>query len=269
MTTLAYLALALYAASFGLYPWSLHAHNRAAGRSATLCLAAGLALHYLALHERARAAGTVPYQDLYGSTWLFAWFLAATYLLLERFHGQRAVAPFILPFIIVLVLLPNLLAPQSLPNPPARGPMFALHVTSNILAYAAFALSCILSSVYLVQNRVLRDRRVGGLIWQFPALEELERMSRSSVMVGMCALIFGSALGSVWSHRILGSYFTGDPKEIASYSLLVLYAAYLWLGRTAAWRGARASALCVANFVVVLFSYTVVNLYLSEFHRFF
>ena len=32
---------------------------------------------------------------------------------------------------------------------------------------------------------------------------------------------------------------------------------------------ARASALCVFNFVLVLFSYSVVNLNLSNFHRFF
>ena len=63
--------------------------------------------------------------------------------------------------------------------------------------------------------------------------------------------------------------WNGDPKQIITLLVLAVYAGYLWLGRSAAWRGARASALCVVNFLVVLFSYSVVNLYLSGFHRFF
>jgi hypothetical protein len=44
---------------------------------------------------------------------------------------------------------------------------------------------------------------------------------------------------------------------------------YFRLARTAAWRGARASKLCIFNFVVVVLSFTVVNLYLSHSHRYF
>ena len=77
------------------------------------------------------------------------------------------------------------------------------------------------------------------------------------------------ALGFVWANRIRGSYWSADPKEIASLVILIFYGGYLWLGRTSTWRGARASLLCVFNFLVVLFSYTIVNLYLSRYHRFF
>ena len=51
--------------------------------------------------------------------------------------------------------------------------------------------------------------------------------------------------------------------------ILLCYAAYLWLERKTGWRGARASLLCMFNYVTVLFSYTIVNLFLTRFHRFF
>ena len=51
--------------------------------------------------------------------------------------------------------------------------------------------------------------------------------------------------------------------------VLLLYVAYLRLARTASWRGPRASRLCIFNFVVVILSFTVVNLYLSHSHRYF
>ena len=126
-----------------------------------------------------------------------------------------------------------------------------------------------MSLIYLVQNQLLRRHRLQSVVWRFPPLEVLERMSRSSVVVGLISLLVGIAFGVLWFHRLYGFYWSGDPKEIITLVILGVYAGYLWLGRTAAWRGARASALCVFNFVFVLFSYSIVNLYLSGFHRFF
>ncbi len=269
MTHLFLETLGLYALSLGLYIWFLYVNKRLIGRAATVCLAGGVILHYLALIERSRWAQSVPYQDLYGSMSLFAWLLAVTYLGLEAFHRQRAVGPFILPFVIVLFLLAHLSPATPPPAPPAHGAEFALHVTLNILAYAAFALSFVLSGIYLLQNRLLRDRRLSTVFWRFPALEVLERMSRSSVIVGLVSLTVGAVFGFIWVNRIQGRYWNADAKEITTLLVLLFYAGYVWLARTTAWRGARASRLCVLNFLFVVFSYTIVNLYLSHYHRYF
>ncbi|MBI3670786.1 MAG: cytochrome c biogenesis protein CcsA, partial [Acidobacteria bacterium] len=269
MTHLFLETFGLYAISLALYIWFLYVNKRLIGRAATVCLAGGVVLHYLALIERSRLVQSVPYQDLYGSMSLFAWLLAVTYLGLEIFHRQRSVGPFVLPFVVVLVLLAHLSPATPPPAPPARGTEFALHVTLNILAYAAFALSFVLSVIYLLQNRLLRDRRLGTVFWKFPALEVLERMSRSSVMVGLVSLSIGVVLGFIWVNRIRGRYWNADAKEITTLLVLLFYGGYVWLARTRAWRGARASRLFVFNFFFVLFSYTVVNLYLSHYHRYF
>ena len=68
-------------------------------------------------------------------------------------------------------------------------------MTLNTWAYAAFALSFVLSVIYLVQDRVLRSRRLSAAFWRFPALDVLDRMARSSVYVGLVALVFGVAMG--------------------------------------------------------------------------
>jgi ABC-type transport system involved in cytochrome c biogenesis permease subunit len=47
-----------------------------------------------------------------------------------------------------------------------------------------------------------------------------------------------------------------------------LYAVYLWLARLSDWRGPRAALVCAFNFLLVIFSYTFVNLYLTRFHKF-
>jgi len=269
-STFGILTLALYVASLALYAWLLYSNHRLLGGAATGTLGAGLAVHFFALYQRALEVQAVPYQDLYGSMSLFGWLLAITYLGLEVLHRQRSVGPFVLPFVIVFLLAGMWLEPAIPPKgPDAHGPLFALHVTLNILAYAAFAISFVLSAIYLLQNRLLRDRKMGVVFWRFPALEVLERMSRSGVMVGVAAMSVGLAFGVVWSKRLHDSFVTGDAKEIASVVVLSSYLLYLGLARTTRWRGARAAALCIANFLLVVFSYTVVNLYLSKNHRFF
>ncbi|HEX9759706.1 MAG TPA: cytochrome c biogenesis protein CcsA [Candidatus Acidoferrales bacterium] len=270
-STLGYGTLALYGTSLACYVWHLYSDQRWTGRLATATLAAGLAVHWLALLERARELDSVPYQDLYGSMSLFAWLLGLTYLGVEAFHRQRSVGPFVLPVVMGLMVVATLLAPAEIPPPPekAHGVLFALHVTLSILGYSAFALAFVMSLIYLAQNRLLRDRKLDNVFWKFPALELLERMSRSSVIVGMASMVVGTVLGFVWAHRIQGAAWNADAKEVVTIAILALYGIYLWLGRTTTWRGARAAVVCVANFVIVVFSYTIVNLYLSKYHRFF
>jgi ABC-type transport system involved in cytochrome c biogenesis permease subunit len=264
------LSLALYGVSTLCYSRNLYSPHPWLGRLGSGLLAGGILLQYFDLLERSRGIHTVPYNDLYGSMSLFAWLLGITYLGLEIFHRQRSVGAFVTLLLVVWIAFLELLAPMEAPAPPAaRGALFAFHVTLNTWAYAAFALSFVLSLIYLVQDRLLRSRRLGSPFWRLPALDVLDRMARSSVYVGLGALSLGVVMGLIWEHRLSGGYAWGDPKVIVTLAILFVYVAYLRLSRSARWRGARASLLCAINFVIVLFSYTIVNLYFTKFHRFF
>ena len=267
---LAYLTIALYATSFCCYARILYAPHGWLGRMATFSLAGGILAHYFALLNRSHAMHAIPYDDLYGSMSLFAWLLAVTYLGLEFLHRDRTVGAFVTSFLVLWLAGLDLLGRHEVPEPPpAGGPLFALHVTLNTWAYAAFALSFLLSIVYLAQDAVLRSRRLGAPFWRFPALDVLDRMARSSVYIGLIALIVGVSLGFVWEHRLTGKLLFGDPKVLVTLAILAAYIVYLWLSYISGWRGARAARVCALNFGVVLFSYTLVNLYLTRFHRFF
>lgn len=263
------LTAVIYMCSFGFYVADLRGLRGSLGRLATVLLGCGIVLHYLVLLQRSRWAHAVPYQDLYGSMSLFGWLLALTYLGLEFIHRQRSVGAFVLPCVLILFVAANLFPVTAPPPAPARGSLFALHVTLSILAYSAFAISFVLSLMFLVQERVLRGRSLGPVFWRFPALELLERMSRTSVLVGLGSMTLGIVFGLMSAERITGNFWNADAKNIVTLVVFAVYAAYLVLGRSAAWRGARASTLCVVNFVIVMLSYTVVNVYFSHYHRYF
>ena len=265
LTVLAYLA------SMGLYLSYLYTGREVTGRLATTLMFLGLVAHYLALLMRAKGTHTVPYHDLQGSMSLFGWLLAVTYLCLEIYHRQRTVGAFVLPIILAFLGSAFLIPPaqssavQNLPH----GVVFALHVTLSILAYAAFALSCVLSLIYLGEERLLKIRHLGDVVWRLPSLELLQRMSQTSVLVGLVTIAVGTALGYVAIDRLPQQQTYFDPKYLVTVLVLILYAVYFQLSRTAAWRGAWVSKLCVFNFALVIISFTVVNLYFSQHHRYF
>ena len=263
------LTVVAYGLSLGSYLRYLLTGRELSGRVGSILLAVGLVVHYFALLERSRGLHTVPYHDLYGSMSLFGWLLALTYLGLEIYHRQRSVGAFVLPCILLFFLVSHLAPAGRVVETPARGVAFAFHVTLSILAYSAFALSFVLSLIFLAEQWLLRTRHMGAVVWRLPPLELLERMSQSSVVVGLISIVIGTALGFLWVDRLLGTVWYFDPKYIATLLLLVLYAAYLWLARSATWRGARASKLCVFNFILVIFSFTAVNLFFSHMHRYF
>src|ERR1700685_591142 len=137
---LGYLSLALYLASFLCYARILYAPNIWVGRLATLLLASGIVAQSFFLYQRSRVIQSVPYDDFYGSMSLFAWLLGVTYLGLEIFHRQRSVGAFVSLLLVCWMAVLGWLAPAAMPAPPpARGPLFAFHVTLNTWAYAAFA----------------------------------------------------------------------------------------------------------------------------------
>jgi ABC-type uncharacterized transport system permease subunit len=263
------LGVLAYSVSLALYLGFLNTGKRPAGPAATVFLALGIITHYFALLERSRGLHTVPYHDLYGSLSLFGWLLALTYLVLELIHRQRSVGAFVVSIVLAVFLVSHLAPADKLGPPPAHGPIFALHVTLSILAYAAFALSFVLSLIYLGEERLLHSKRLGDVVWRLPPLDLLERMSRSSVLIGLLTIAAGTALGFVWVDRLHGEFWYYDPKYIITLLVLLLYAVYFFVARTAAWRGARASKFCVFNFVIVILSFTVVNLYFSQSHRYF
>ncbi len=263
------LTVLAYFASSGLYLSFLYTGKEVTGRFATVLMFLGLACHYLSLLGRAKAAHSVPYHDLQGSMSLFGWLLAVIYLCLEIYHRQRTVGAFVVPIILAFFFAANLV-PDHAPTPTqAHGVVFALHVTLSILAYAGFALSCVLSLMFLAEERLLRIRRLGEVVWRLPSLELLERMSHTSVLVGLVTIAIGTVLGFVAVDRQAGQHWYFDPKYIVTLVVVVLYAVYFQLARTATWRGARASILCVFNFILVVLSFTVVNIYFSSHHRYF
>lgn len=263
MHLLGWVAVLLYAAAEAL---AIRALVRPTGFGAAPGLViAGLVVQFADLQLVARSQGSVPYRTLGGSMALFGWMLGLAYLILVLRHRERAIGPFLIPFVLAFSVLGVLLPSHAPSGPATRGYLFAFHVTLAILANAAFALSFVLSLLYLVQNRQIRRGRTGVLFSRLPALEVIGRMNRTSVTIGIAALAVSVGLGIAWAHRVWNGVV--DAKLVWALATLFVYGLLLWMNHRG-WEGPRVALLSIVGFVLVLFSYTFVNLYLSQEHVF-
>ena len=266
-------ALFLYVVATGLYVLNLVRPSPVAGRAATAAAALGAVLNFAALYARAVALESVPYRDLLGSMKLFGFFLAALNVVLELRHRDRSLGPFLMPAALVFMLVALLETPVAkAPSPQFKGSIFALHVTLNMLSYAAFAVACALSLLYLLAGRSLksRGRALAGPASRLPTLGYLERATRTSLKVGVVTLLVGLSCGFVWASRVWGGQqlrWGLDPKVWVAVATLLFYVVILVRAR----RGAApvtTARLCVAGFVLILLSYTAVNLLVTRLHSF-
>ena len=265
----AYVNLALYVLSFICYARYLYGNNQWVGRLATVFLAAGVLAHYVALLERSRWMHTVPYDDLYGSMSLFAWLLGVTYLGLEVYHGQRSVGAFVTLLLIIWTALVMAFAPAAAPAAPRR-PRPALRAARHAQHASLRGLRPLLCAKrdlpnsesrlksaptrpdVLAISRTRRSRRH----------EPQQRARRASSASGRH--VFRIRLAASPERPLLrrGPKDHRDSRDFRALCSLLLAAV------KAGWRGARAARICALNFILVLFSYTIVNLYLTSFHRY-
>jgi len=270
-TTLGWAALVAYALSAILYTTSLFRTHLAIGRAATAFAIVGAVSNFGTLYARSAALHTVPYRDLLGSMKLFGFFLAVLSIGLELRHRDRSLGPFLMPAALAFLLLSvSLSSPVHKDAPELKGPVFALHVTLNMLAYAAFAVACALSLLYLWVGRSLKKRAFSGPASRLPSLSYLERANRTSLSLGIVTLTVGLFLGLFWASRMWkGEHplWALDPKI---WFALATLAFYIFV-RVRAQRGAApvsTARLSIAGFVLVLLSYTAVNVFVSKLHDF-
>ena len=270
-STLGWVALVAYALSAVLYTTSLFRTAAPIGRSATAFAVLGAVCNFGTLYARSIALHSVPYRDLLGSMKLFGFFLAMLNIVLEFRHRDRSLGPFLMPAALVFLIFAVLqTSPIHKDAPELKGPIFALHVTLNMLAYAAFAVACALSMLYLVVGRSLKKRALSGPASRLPSLSYLERANRTSLALGILSLSVGLFLGLFWASRMWkGEHpqWVLDPKIWFALLTLAFYVFVLVRAR----RGAgpiSTARLSIAGFLLVLLSYTAVNVLVSKLHDF-
>jgi ABC-type transport system involved in cytochrome c biogenesis permease subunit len=74
--------------------------------------------------------------------------------------------------------------------------------------------------------------------------------------------------GAIWARQAWGSYWNWDPKEVWTFVIWVVYAAYLHSRATSGWRRQATNYLALAGWACIIINYTVVNVFFVSQHSY-
>ncbi|MBO6171093.1 MAG: cytochrome c biogenesis protein CcsA, partial [Desulfovibrio sp.] len=89
-----------------------------------------------------------------------------------------------------------------------------------------------------------------------------------AVMAGYPLYTLGIISGLVWAKPVFGGTVTGDPKEVVSIVIWLLFSALFHNRLTRGWKGRKPAQLAVFIFILCLFSIIVVNTFMVTHHAF-
>ncbi|MFC7440813.1 cytochrome C assembly family protein [Laceyella putida] len=132
-----------------------------------------------------------------------------------------------------------------------------LHVTLAMMAYAAFSLASIGSSLYLVNNYLLKQKKWNHLLRRLPSLDRLEGLSAWLVVAGTSLLLTAMTLGAIYAYQTIGHQFWADAKVWGSLWVLLLYGFILWKWARRQWYGRQLAWWTSLSLLAILSNYII------------
>ncbi|WP_324649498.1 c-type cytochrome biogenesis protein CcsB [Georgenia sp. H159] len=276
---------------------------RRAVRVAMTTTTAGLALHVVGVVTRGFAAGRVPWANMYEFSIVFTLVAVSTFVLIQRWRDLRYLGALVItPTLLALGLAVSVLYIEADGVRPALDHYWlVIHVSVATMAIGVFAVAAALSVVQLVKERGERTRVAerepavalaggaagtatsaadgdaaagagpgrgfwGRLADVLPSSAELERYAYRLNAVGFLLWTFTLIAGAIWAEHAWGRPWAWDPKEVGTFVVWVVYAAYLHARATRGWDGRKAAYLGLTGFGLLLCNYYVVNLFTETVH---
>ncbi|HET9134996.1 MAG TPA: cytochrome c biogenesis protein CcsA [Candidatus Kapabacteria bacterium] len=157
-------------------------------------------------------------------------------------------------------------------NPIFLEPSFNIHVTSAVFGYAALTLSTIYGSLYLLLYRAMKKNSFGPIFNELPSLSWLERYGLRALFAGFIflsiSILFGFLLIQKNFSSIEASQYLSDPKTIATGLIWLIFGTTLLLRKLIHIDGRKLVLFWMSGYLLTLISMTIVNAFVTEYHRF-
>lgn len=216
----------------------------------TLGLAA--ASHVAFLVADYAQAGRIPVGTIQQTLAVSALLLVVVFLVSGRKSRLTMLGAFITPITLLFFLTAGLQQTLGTVPSPVRSALLPVHVGVNVLGIVAFALAFAAAVAYVIQEHLLRHKRLGGLFHRLPALDVLDSLGLRLVSVGFPLLTIGIVTGAVWAAQLGTTAVLLSAARGFAVLAWVVFAAVLMLRVVAGWRGRRAAIGTIMGFVCAL-----------------
>lgn|GEM_PF-272929 len=234
----------------------------------TWSVGAGWVMHTILLGFIIVSTGGVPLTNQLLPS-LCAWLVVVVYVYLEVSTKDRSLGALIVPIVVVLHILTvtKMLGIESIQATVHSGGWFRLHVLAYVLAYTAFAISCVGGVMYLMLLGEIQAKHFGFFYDRLPSLEVLNQINNRAATFGFLFLTGGTLASSIWAYQeFSGSSIWSAPVFLPVIVTWVIYATNLIARWWAGWQGKRSAFLSIMGFALVILAFPVVGVLFSGPH---
>jgi len=126
------------------------------------------------------------------------------------------------------------------------------HVPMAWVSFVAFAVAGVWSIRFLAGARSLAH----------------DRAAHVAVQLGLLFCVLATVTGALWARVMWGAYWNWDPKEVWTFVIWAVYAAYLHARATTGVSRRAATWIAVAGFACIIINYAVVNMWFVGQHSY-
>lgn len=264
-----YPILFLYLASVVLFFVFLFTLHEKWGKIGIYFLGAGLFFNFGYLVIRGIYGGHFPVTNLHEGMMFLAFLSVLLFFVFYLKYKVIMVGVFLSPFAFALVLIASFMSRETAAVLPILQSFWLpIHVGSVFVGNALFALSFVVSLIYLIENFRLKKKRFDILGKFLPSLTMLDNINYLCIVYGFPFLTLGLITGAIWAQYAIGSYWNNDPKEIWSLITWMLYAALLHCRLISGWRGRKVAIFSIIAFAILIFSFIGVSYLFKGYHTF-
>lgn len=250
----------------------------------TMLLGASIAL-------RGASVGRAPVSNMFEFACAAAFLVMAIYLVLALRRPLRWLGLFIVtPVLLALGLAITVWYTQASELVPSlKSTWLVIHVPVAILSTAIFTVSFCVLLLHLAQARreaLLaahaaertegnegtegsgRPVRFDRFLSTLPDAASLDRTAYGLVVVAFPLWTFTLIAGAIWGQQAWGTYWSWDPKEVWTFVIWTIYAAYLHARATSGWSLRTANLIAVAGYLAIIVNFTIVNMYFPGMHSY-
>jgi cytochrome c-type biogenesis protein CcsB len=164
--------------------------------------------------------------------------------------------------------------------PSLKSVWLVIHVTVATFSVALFTIAFSVTILHLVKTwlegleghdehgAARMSRLRNNVNTALPPARSLDRMAYGIHAVAFPLWTFTLIAGAIWAEQAWGHYWNWDPKEVWTFVIWVVYAAYLHARATTGWSARSANYLALAGYGAILVNYMVVNVFFVGQHSY-
>lgn len=232
-------------------------------------LIAAFLCHTIFLGYRYYLTGAAPVLTLKSALSFFSWCIVCAYLILQLRFRLMVLGSFVAPFAAFLMIVSTAMSRVETPvRPMFKSLWLTAHVGTIFMGNALFAIAFLAAIMYLIQERNIKQKKLGSFYARLPSLATLDSINHYCLLYGFPLLTAGMITGSIYAQYVLGTYWQWDPKEVWSLITWLFYAALLHERLTVGWRGRRAALMSIVCFTILIFTFVGASLWMGGYHSF-